>query len=450
MADQLVASIPSFTEARRGFGEGRGSPREYLEACLDAIERAEPVLKAFVALDADGARAAADQASARYREGRPHSPIDGMVVGVKDIVDTADMPTGMNSPIFEGQIAKGDAAAVWAVRKGGGVIIGKTVATEFAIGRSGPTLNPHNTAHTPGGSSSGSAAGAAAGFFSAAFGTQTQGSIIRPSGFCGVVGFKPTLHALSTDGVHSLSRTHDHLGTIGADLDDVWALARWVSELAPQQSYPGLDGPVEGPLPEQALTRVAVLRTAGFDEFDEEMTTAFEGALDRLRTRSVQIVNPEDDPALAEVVAELDSVNDRSQDVLAWDMRWPFMGYIRQHPDKLGPRLHELMDRAARLNRADYRRHLAFRAGLQAKVAALRDAYDAFVLPSSSEPAPEGLGYTGRRTMLVYWSFLGLPAFGLPLMTVRNLPVGFQLAGFANSDYRLARHAKWLISDRAA
>jgi Asp-tRNA(Asn)/Glu-tRNA(Gln) amidotransferase A subunit family amidase len=446
MASGLLTDLSAFTGERSAFLEGRSTPRHYLETCIDAIERAEPVIKAFVCRDVEAARAAADRASERYKAGRPLSPIDGMVVGVKDIIDTEDAPTGMNSAMFEGQFAKGDAAAVRAVREGGGVVIGKTVTTEFAIGRSGPTLNPHNPAHTPGGSSSGSAAGAAAGMFSAAFGTQTQGSIIRPAGFCGVVGYKPSLHALSTDGVHSLSRTHDHLGTIGQDIDDVWALARWVSELAPQQGHPGLDGPVWGLIPAQKPARLGVLRTSGFGEFDADTAAAFDDKIEALRASGTLVVEPEEDRGLAEVVARLDDVNDRSLDVLAWDMRWPFLGYMREHADKLGPRLHELMDRARGLDRDIYRAHLAFRADLKSRVMALSGGYDGFVLPASSEPAPKGLDYTGRRTLLVYWSFLGLPAFSLPLMKVRGLPLGLQLAGFEHGDYRLARHAKALIA----
>jgi Asp-tRNA(Asn)/Glu-tRNA(Gln) amidotransferase A subunit family amidase len=445
MDGKLVRTLTPFAAARREFLDGKSSPRDYLEACIEAIEAAEPTVRAFTCWDANAARAEADRSSARYREGRPLSPIDGMVVSVKDIIDTADAPTAMNNAMFTGNMARGDAACVTAVREGGGVIIGKTVTTEFAIGRSGPTVNPHNPKHTPGGSSSGSAAGAAAGMFSAGFGTQTQGSIIRPSGFCGVCGFKPTLHALSTDGIHSLSRTHDHLGTIGQDIDDVWTLARWVSERAPQQGYVGLDGPVDRHLAPLPPTRLGILRTTGFEELTAETRGAFDERLEVLRASGIELVEPADDPALADVVVRLDEVNERSLDVLAWDLRWPFTGYMATNADDLGPRLHELLERARGLSRATYRAHLTFRAELRSRVNALSMGYDGFVLPSSSEPAPEGLDYTGRRTMLVYWSFLGLPSFSLPLMQVAGLPLGLQLAGFEGGDYRLARHAKAIL-----
>ncbi len=444
MTRPIATDRPAFAETRRAFLEGTRSPREHLEAYLEAIEKAEPTVKAFATLDADGARAAADASAARYRAGRPLSAVDGMVVGVKDIMETADLPTGMNSPLFDGYRAKADAAAVRAVRDGGGVVVGKTVTTEYAIGRSGPTRNPLSPDHTPGGSSSGSAAGAAAGFFDAAFGTQTQGSIIRPASFCGVVGFKPTLNALSTAGIHPLSRTLDHLGTIAARLDDAWTLAREVSERAPQHPHRGLDGPA-GPLPRLAPSRVAVLRTAGFDELDADTAAAFEAALARLAACGVSLAEPADDPALAAIVRGLDDVGERSIDVLAFEMLSPYADYLAARPDDLGPRLHELVERGRSIDRATVRGHLAVRDDLRAKVAALSDTYDAFVLPAASEPAPEGLDYTGRRTLLVYWTFLGLPAFSLPLMTVRGLPLGLQVAGFENADHRLARHCSWLM-----
>ncbi len=172
------------------------------------------------------------------------------------------MPTQMNNAYFEGHIPRADAACVRAMREGGGIMLGKTVTTEFAIGRSGPTVNPHNPAHTPGGSSSGAGAGTAAGMFCAGFGTQTQGSIVRPASFNGVVGFKPTLGALSTDGVHPLSRSHDHLGVLGQSVDTVWALARWVGEIAPCQDSDGLGGMVGAPLGARRPTRLADIHGA--------------------------------------------------------------------------------------------------------------------------------------------------------------------------------------------
>lgn len=443
----LLSQHPSFSAVVGQFAQGKSTPRDFLELCIDAVDRAEPMVKAFVSTDLVRARKLADESTARYRDGCPRSPIDGMPVGVKDIIETADLPTQMNSAIYQGYRPKVDSPAVRALLEGGGIPLGKTVTTEFAIGRSGPTTNPHNTAHTPGGSSSGSAAGVAAGMFAAAFGTQTQGSLIRPAGFCGAVGYKPTFGALSTDGIHPLSRSHDHLGVIADSVDDAWWLARWVGEYAPSQDGPGLSGPIHGAPPASPLRRVAVLRTQGFDDLDAASLKAFEGVLEQLGALGVEVVEPDVDPALGALVERLDPVPAMSLEMVAYDMRWPYMGYLSSSPEHLGPRIHALLEQARGISRERYRELLRYRADLRQRVAMLGEAYDAFVLPSSSGPAPEGFEYTGARTLLVYGSFIGIPAYSLPVMTVGSMPFGLQLAGFANADYRLTRHAQWLMRE---
>jgi Asp-tRNA(Asn)/Glu-tRNA(Gln) amidotransferase A subunit family amidase len=352
----------------------------------------------------------------------------------------------MNSPYFAGHRPRADAACVRAVRDGGAVILGKSVTTEFAIGRSGPTVNPHNPKHTPGGSSSGSGAGAASGMFAAGFGTQTQGSIIRPASFNGVVGFKPTLGVLSTDGVHPLSRSHDHLGALGQSVDTVWALCRWVGEVAPAQDSNGLGGSADCRLAAAAPTRLAVARTAGFADLDADSLAAFEAKLADLRAAGVSVVEPEQDPCLADLMRRLDRVVDISIRMVAFDMRWPYRSYLDAAPDLLGPRLHDLVRLGHEVTLDEYRLMRAERDALRARVMDLARDYDGFVLPAASGPAPEGFEFTGARTLLLYWSFLGFPAFSLPLMSVGAMPFGLQLGGFAGFDHKLAQHAKWLAA----
>jgi len=440
----LLAVLPPWTMLRRRFLSGESTPRDLLEACLARISAAEPVVRAFVHLDPDAARAAADAATRRYRAGRPCSPIDGLPVAVKDIIDTHDMPTQMNSPLFLDHHPRADAACVRAVREGGGVLLGKTVTTEFAIGASGPTTNPWNPCHTPGGSSSGTAAGAAAGMFPVGFATQTQGSTIRPASYCGVVGYKPTLGALSLGGVHPLSRSHDHLGLIGQSVDTVWQLARWVGERAPGEDGNGLSGPL-GATPEALRpARLAVLRTAGVDAMESAAHTAFEALLGHLREAGVTLTEPADDSLLADVVKRLDHLEEQSLRMVAFDMRWPYLDYLRRAPEQLGPRLHELMRLAEDTTLATYCLLRAERQGLRARVAELGRHHDALILPAASGPAPVGFGWTGARTLLVYMTYLGLPTFSLPLMQVSGLPLGVQLCGFAGGDFALARQALWL------
>src|SRR5262249_42208631 len=191
-----------FLAASNQFGAGADTPRAYLERCLATLAEHEPAVGAFVVTDVPGARKAADAATERRRAGKPLSAIDGMPVGIKDIIETYDMPTQMGSPLFAGWRGERDAASVCALRAAGAAIVGKTVTTEFAATHPRGTRNPHDPRRTPGGSSSGSAAAVATGMVSAALGTQVVGSILRPSSFCGAVGFKPTVGAINRGGSH--------------------------------------------------------------------------------------------------------------------------------------------------------------------------------------------------------------------------------------------------------
>ena len=200
----------SFARAVADFRDGTRTPRAFLERCLKTIATRDRTIKAFVTLNAAAARKAADASTRRYKAGRPLSPVDGCPIAVKDIIATADMPTQMNSPIYKGWRPKADAACVAALRQAGAVIVGKTVTTEFAIGRSGPTRNPFDTTRTPGGSSSGSAAAVACGMVPP---PSTQTQVQAACGLLRRVGFKPTYGALHTGGIHLLSTpTRRHRG----------------------------------------------------------------------------------------------------------------------------------------------------------------------------------------------------------------------------------------------
>jgi Asp-tRNA(Asn)/Glu-tRNA(Gln) amidotransferase A subunit family amidase len=434
-----------FSAARALFKTGQDTPRALLERCLQTIEANESDVHAFVKLNVESARIAADASTKRYAAGKPLSAIDGMPFGVKDIIDTGDMPTQMGNSLFKDHQPKIDAACVRALKLGGAVILGKTVTTEFAIGRSGPTKNPWNTDHTPGGSSSGSAAGVGAGFMSAAFGTQTQGSIIRPSSFCGVVGYKPSIGALPIEGIHPLSTTHDHLGVLAEGVKEAWAVARWVSEAHCSQDHRGLEGEMEideQPLP---LRRVAFLKTKGFYELDQASQKAFEQSLERLRQAGVTIVTPDESAILKELCELLDQVPEYSLDLVSVDMRWPYLGYMEVAKEHMGPRFTDLMDRAAKLTREDYQHRLSFRDGLRARIKDLENRFDALILPAASGTAPEGFINTGSRTLLTYSSFIGNPSIAIPAMLINQMPLGLQLMGFYGVDYRLARHSAWAL-----
>jgi len=423
------------------------TPRKLLEECLERIAARESVVKAFVRLDLAGARASADAATRRLKAGKPLSPIDGCPLAVKDIIATADMPTEMNSPIYKGWRPKADAACVIALRRAGAVIVGKTVTTEFAIGRSGPTTNPCDARRTPGGSSTGSAAAVASGMVLAGLGTQTVGSIIRPASYCGVVGFKPTIGALPTGGIHLLSATFDHLGVIAASVEDAWRVASQVSIGLGNPGVGFLAGAGTSLPAARRPRRLWLLRTRGWKEIDADTRAAFNRAVASLAARGVEMVAPRDAPALADLEAQLERGIDGANDILAYDMRWPYGDYVARYGRLVGPRVRELVTRGVEIDVSEYEALTDERRRMQRVAATALAQCDGLVTLSSSGPAPIGLANTGSRTFASYASWLGLPAFSLPLLTVRGLPVGLQLVGRAGRDAAVCGVARWLTSN---
>ena len=429
------------------FREGRATPRTFLEMCLASVKRHEKSIQAFVALDERGARKAADAATRRYKSGRPLSPVDGCPIAVKDIIATADMPTQMNSPLYKGWRPKSDAAAVAALRQAGAVIVGKTVTTEFAIGRSGPTKNPWDTTRTPGGSSSGSAAAVACGMVPAALGTQTQGSILRPAAYCGVVGFKPTHGALHAGGIHLLSATSDHLGVIAATVEDAWHVAAQISLGAASPGVGLVAGATDPPPAAHQPRKLIRLFTRGWSETDAGSRAAFDAFVDRVKSRGIDVTSREEDADVAGLEAHFERELDGHMDLIAYEMRWPFEDYLARYGTKMvGPRIRELVERARTLTPGDYEARLATRQRLQRAAAAVLARCDGFVTLACSGPAPRGLAYTGSRTFPSYASWLGLPAFSLPLLADDGLPVGVQLIGRAGADSTLCSTARWMMN----
>ena len=437
-----------FCELATEFRDGSDSPRAFLERCLEAIEARETEVRAFAVLDREGARRAADDATTRWREGRPRSPVDGCPFGAKDIIETADLPTQMNSPIYEGWQSRRDAACVRALRQGGAIVLGKTVTIEFAAGRSGPTVHPLDPTRTPGGSSCGSAAAVAAGMVPVALGSQAGGSTIRPASYCGVVGYKPTVGTFSMAGVHTVGPTLDHVGILGSGLSDVWSFARQIDLEADTPGVRRLPGTGHALPPATVPSRLVHLHTAGWAELDAEAIAAFGELVDRLRAAGVP-VNAPDEGRVAELDSTLDAGVGSRLDIMAWEMRWPFEEYVDHHGPKVGEILHGYVRRARTLTPADYEDALRIRDRARAEVERFRGAADAFITFASSGPAPVGHEHTGSRTFLYYGSWLGLPCFSLPLMTVGGLPVGLQLIGFEGADDRLAGLARWLMETLA-
>ncbi|NLS06878.1 amidase [Rhizobium sp. P32RR-XVIII] len=441
------AAAPSSTrpylKAASAFAAGNDTPRAFLERCLAVIDEREADIGAFVDLDVAGARKTADAAADRWRSGRAISPIDGMPLGIKDIIETIDMPTGMGSPLFEGWRSGRDAASVKALREAGAIIVGKTVTTEFAATQPGKTRNPHDRERTPGGSSSGSAAAVGCGMLSAALGTQVIGSIIRPAGYCGCIGFKPTVHALNRGGSHDYM-SQSAIGVLGADLADTWQVAREIAaRCGGDAGYQGLSGPMALPKM-QRPARLALVRTAGWPSAPQEAIDAFSRACDRLALVGLDIADAESDPQLAELESAIEHAQELSRRINAWESRWPLNTYRDRDFAKLSPVMEARLEQAEAMFQEDYGRALAERDAARRVHALVAGHYDAAITLSAPDVAPLGLASTGDATFAVPASLLGVPALSLPLLRMGKLPLGLQIIGFAGADENLFSLAAWL------
>ncbi|MGE0627158.1 MAG: amidase [Hyphomicrobiaceae bacterium] len=436
MAGPTPCKARPYVSATAAFADGKDSPRAFLERCLSDIDARERDVQAFVAINREAALKQADESSRRWKAGRQLSDIDGMPVGVKDVIETADMPTGMGSPIYDGYRSNRDSASVYALREAGAVILGKTVTTEFAATEPGPTRNPWDLERTPGGSSSGSAAGCAAGFFSVGLGTQVVGSILRPASYCGVIGFKPTFGAINRGG------SHDHMsqsaqGAIGATLADVWAAMRAIADRAGgDPGHSGLFGPAK--LPEAKLPKALVfLETTGWSEASEAARSALNGALKRLGDAGVKIVTTAEDTTAAAVETALKRGILLTRKINAWESRWPMNTYRDQHGSKLSKLLTDRVGDAEAMSLPEFRDLIAERESLRATFAKLASVGDAVVTLAASGEAPIGLRSTGNPAFVVPGSVLGIPALTLPVLSAGGFPLGLQLLGFKDQDASL-------------
>lgn len=423
-----------FHTAAVAFAASTDSPRELLERCIAVIEASEPDVQAFEYLDLAGARKSADESGARYRAGTPRSSIDGIPFGVKDIIETADMPTGMGSPLFSGYRSGRDAASVVALREAGAVIVGKTVTTEFAATVPGKTRNPWDLARTPGGSSSGSAAAVASGMLCAALGTQVIGSILRPAGYCGCVGYKPTVGGINRGGSLDFHSQSTH-GVLAATLEDAWHVAREITARAGgDPGYPGIRGPRTAP-PARKPKTLTFLETPGWQLATDDAKSKLHGALDALRAAGATIVDRSTSTAVAGVEGALADARPLSAKINLWEFRWPLNTFARDMDrTKLSNVMQQRLVDAEAMTLEQYQDALARRDEVRATYAELAASCDAIVSLSTPGPAPLGLTSTGEPAFVVPGSLLGVPALSLPLLETESLPLGLQLLGFLNRD----------------
>jgi Asp-tRNA(Asn)/Glu-tRNA(Gln) amidotransferase A subunit family amidase len=438
-----ASKLRGYVSLAREFRAGSASPRTYLEETLRRIAQLDPGIGAFVCVNREGARKAADASAARWGAGKPLSPIDGMPIAVKDIIETADMPTGQGSPIWEGTDWRRDSASVHALREAGAVVIGKTTTTEFAASHPfHTTRNPHDDTRTPGGSSSGSAAAVGAGMVPVGLGTQVVGSILRPSSFCGAIGFKPSVGAINRSG------SHDHFsqsvqGAIGATLADVWMTLRAIADRAGgDPGFPGLAGDVDF-ADSKKPTRIAVLQTGGWGATSDGAHQAFDAARRKLAV-SVELRGRADDAEIETAEKAMADALPITMAINAWEGRWPLNTYADMDAQKLSGPARERLKTAEAMTQKEYGELIARRAAIRAAYEKAASRYDAFITLGACGAAPVGLGSTGNTAMNVTASLLGCPALTLPLLSDEGLPLGLQMLGAMNADAALFETAAWL------
>jgi Asp-tRNA(Asn)/Glu-tRNA(Gln) amidotransferase A subunit family amidase len=431
--ETLKLSTKPYLSATPRFASGEDTPREFLERCLADLAALEPKIGAFVNLNLDRARAGADRATSRWRAGRPLSKIDGMPVGIKDIIETADMPTENGSPLFAGFRSERDGASVAALREAGAVVVGKTVTTEFAATEPRGTRNPHDLRRTPGGSSSGSAAAVGSGMLSAALGTQVIGSTIRPASYCGCVGFKVTVGALNRGGSYD-GLSQSATGVLAATLEDAWQIAYEIAVRAGgDPGYPGLFGPASAPAAKKPR-RVAFLETAGWATASAGAKQAMADALARIKAAGIEVLTPQSHAKVGAVEAAIAPARPLSMRINGWESRWPLNTYRERDASKVSRVMLTRLAEAEAMSLGDYRNDLAQRDKARALYAELAVDCDACVSLAAPAAAPMGLESTGDPNCTVHASLLGIPAISLPVLADEGLPLGLQVTGFVNGD----------------
>jgi len=437
-------SLDGALALRDRIAAGKLSATALVEDCLARIAAREDVVQAWAWIDPDHARAQASALDAAQAAGRPLGPLHGLPVGIKDVIDTAGIPTENGCPLDRGRVPEADAFVVDRLRAAGAVVMGKTVTTELAYMHPGKTRNPHDPDHTPGGSSSGSAAAVADGMVPLAIGTQTGGSVIRPASFCGIAGFKPSFGAIPRRGMALQSHSLDTIGVFGAGPLDAALLA---------DALFGHDrsDPATAAAPPPALLRhaaeatprpprFAFVQPPAWDRVDPDLRAALESFAAGLGADCVKAALPPSFEAAA----------DARRIINFAEMAHHYARYWHDGADILGLETRAAIEEGRGIAARDYLAALELPAILNRALETILAGADAILCPAALGPAPAGLGSTGDSIMNGLWTLCGTPAVTLPLLRAENgLPMGVQLVGRRGDDARLLRNAQWLWQRQA-
>jgi Asp-tRNA(Asn)/Glu-tRNA(Gln) amidotransferase A subunit family amidase len=425
----------------RAIRSGEVTAEEAVRSCLDRIGQVEDEVQAWTFLDPEYALAQARLADRAQREGRDLGPLHGVPVGLKDIFDTADMPTENGTVLHSGRRPPEDATVVALLRQAGAILLGKTVTTELAVFHPGKTRNPQDPRRTPGGSSSGSAAAVAAHMVPLALGTQTNGSMIRPASYCGVVGYKPTYGTLSRYGVLMQSPPLDQIGVYARTVADAALLAQVL--MAFDDRDPAMRPAARPDLNRWAgeeppvAPRLAFVKTPVWDQAAEDTRGAFAELCKRLGPHVQEVTLP---PAFNEVVGW-------HRAVMESDLAKSFAPEYARGKDRLSDTLKQMIERGRQVLAMDYNRALEQVPMLNRALSDIFSSYDSILTPAAMSVAPLGLTSTGSPIFCTIWTLCGTPAITLPILHgTDGMPMGAQLVAARGDDGRLLRTARWLES----
>jgi Asp-tRNA(Asn)/Glu-tRNA(Gln) amidotransferase A subunit family amidase len=418
-----AAPTPTVVELAQRIAEGAAAVEEAARACLERIEAVDPPVKAWTYLDEESVLAGARVLDVVPIEQR--GPLHGIPIGVKDIIDTHDMPTAYGSPIYAGHRPPADAAVVALARRAGMLPLGKLVTTEFAAWPPGPTTNPHDATRTPGGSSSGSAAAVAAGMVPVAFATQTVGSIIRPAAFCGVVGYKPSYGTLPCIGVKAISESFDTVGVMAARVADA---ARVVGTLS---------GRMLGVPSEPVAPRLGICLTYEWPHAQPETVALFEELPELLEQAGSR-------PAPVTLPTVFAGLADAQGTMWKFEIARCLADEHRRFAEQIREPLRGMLDEGRAASIADYEASRSVLRECAAALPSVFDGLDALVVPSAPGEAP-GVATTGDPVFNRVWSALGAPVVNVPAgVGPSALPLGVQVVGPRGDDARVLAVAAWL------
>ena len=416
-----------FRRPLRSIAAGDATAPQFAESQLARIAATDSAIDAWAHLDPAYVRHEAQRCDAA----RTRGPLAGCGIGVKDIIATTDLPTQMGSPIYDARQSDDDALCVSRLKSAGGFVFGKTVTTEFAFMEPGKTRNPWNREHTPGGSSSGSAAAVAAGQIAAAIGTQTNGSVIRPAAFCGVVGFKPSHDAIPYAGINVFSATLDTVGTFTRNVADAALLASALAERA--RIAPAI-------VPLRHAPRLAYLPAFPWTPLECDVDDAYEAAVTSLRRQRADVM-------AVELPAECRDAPATLRTIMLHEGARSLRPLQQRERARMSKRLNDALDEGAAIAERDYESALAARGRASEALRAWLGEFDAIVSPPAPGPAPRGLETTGDPSCCTLWSLVGFPAITIPCsLAPSGLPLGLQIAAAVDRDDRVLAVAAWCES----